>query len=104
MEGIKAMMQGNSPPKKGPLSNIDQGGFNIGISWVKSMQEAISEFSLPLSSDNFTYAPPHGENVVSNETTNSPIINIYYQGTDNKEADVADMARQFSYAINSGMY
>jgi len=53
----KNFIQGNSPPKEGPLKNIDKWGFNIGDAWVSGMSEAMSGFSLAGVADNFGLQP-----------------------------------------------
>ena len=40
---IKALTMGNSPPKKGPLRNIDKGGHNIGSAWGGAFSTAALE-------------------------------------------------------------
>lgn len=43
----RGSIEGHSPPKEGPLKDIDKWGFNIGNAWVQGMQSAIGQFSLP---------------------------------------------------------
>lgn len=107
MDAAKGNIQGNSPPKEGPYKEIDIWGFNIGTAWVEGMREAIFGFKLPDSGtlDLGTTTPNASSSQNTyNETTNSPVINIYYQGSGNNEVDAKSMARQFAYAISSGMY
>lgn len=33
-------LMGQSPPKEGPLSEIDQGGYNIGVAWAEGISKA----------------------------------------------------------------
>lgn len=48
----RSAIEGHSPPKEGPLKNIDAWGFNIGDAWIKGIQSAVSQFSLPQFSAN----------------------------------------------------
>jgi hypothetical protein len=45
----KGSIQGNSPPKEGPLKDIDKWGFNIGTAWVDGLTEAMSNFKNNIS-------------------------------------------------------
>jgi hypothetical protein len=40
-------MVGKSPPPKGPLKDVDTGGFNIGEAWVEGIRKGIGGFELP---------------------------------------------------------
>lgn len=41
----RGSVEGQSPPKEGPLKNIDQWGYNIGMAWVDGFREAIGGLS-----------------------------------------------------------
>lgn len=43
----KQLMIGKSPPPKGPLRDVDTGGFNIGVSWAENMRKGIGTFAMP---------------------------------------------------------
>jgi hypothetical protein len=43
----KSLMMGKSPPPKGPLKDIDKGGFNVGVSWAEGMAKGIGTFAMP---------------------------------------------------------
>lgn len=42
LEGARKMLEGHSPPKEGPLKEIDKWGFNIGQAWVGGLRESLS--------------------------------------------------------------
>lgn len=48
LEGIQGMMEGQSPPKAGPLKNLDKGAGNIGEAWVRNLAESVANSSRPV--------------------------------------------------------
>lgn len=44
---IRPLMEGFSPPKKGPLKNIGKGAFNIGKAWAENFSAGMGTFQMP---------------------------------------------------------
>jgi hypothetical protein len=43
----KQLMVGKSPPPKGPLKDVDTGGFNIGAAWAEGIAKGAGTFQVP---------------------------------------------------------
>ncbi len=43
MGSLKKVMEGSSPPPEGPLKNVDEGGFNIGVAWMEGIIKGIGQ-------------------------------------------------------------
>jgi hypothetical protein len=43
----RQLMVGKSPPPKGPLKDVDTGGFNIGVAWAEGMAKGAKTFQMP---------------------------------------------------------
>lgn len=48
LELLGDMMIGMSPPKKGPLRNVDKGGANVGKAWIAGLAKGIADGDAPL--------------------------------------------------------
>ena len=52
------LLQGKSPPKEGPLKDIDIGGYNIGAAWAKGFGKGIGTANLNLAIPGLTSGAP----------------------------------------------
>lgn len=104
LNDAKASIKGESPPKEGPLKDIDKWGFNIGDAWVKGMKEAIAGFSLPqyeIQAQLSTF----GTNPQEFEGNDQPVQSGGFTQQNNidkvvlnNDMDVDTMLRDFSFA------
>lgn len=47
LNAYRGFLEGHSPPREGPLKDIDKGGFNIGKAWADSFGLGMSGFKVP---------------------------------------------------------
>jgi len=74
----KRDMEGHSPPKEGPLKEIDKWGFNIGNAWTTGFASSISGLKNLMSAVNF-------QDMLSLDSSNMSTPNYNYGGGGNTQ-------------------
>jgi tape measure domain-containing protein len=96
----KGSIKGNSPPKEGPLKDIDKWGFNIGTAWVDGLTQAMGNFKnniadiLPVISEPAYATANSSSGVTSGGFKQDVTINI--DKVQNQQ-DVDALGREFGF-------
>jgi len=98
LEDGKKMMESESPPKEGPLKDIDTWGFNIGSAWVEGFQKAFTGFALP-QFPNLNVAPaslPSNTTTITNSPHFAVNVGIYAGSEMEKRALAKELAESYN--------
>lgn len=105
MENAKRFIQGNSPPKEGPLKQIDKWGFNIGEAWVSGFAGSIGKLgslvnqSLSPLQDVMGYG---GLNMAGVDSNGGNTQNVTINGvTVQDKADIDALIRQLGFKLTT---
>ena len=105
MENAKRFIQGNSPPKEGPLKQIDKWGFNIGEAWVSGFAGSIGKLgslvnqSLSPLQDVMGYG---GLNMAGVDSNGGNTQNVTINGvTVQDKSDIDALIRQLGFKLTT---
>lgn len=105
IEKAKRFIQGNSPPKEGPLREIDKWGFNIGEAWVSGFAGSIGKLgslvnqSLSPLQDVMGYG---GLNMAGVDSNGGNTQNVTINGvTVQDKADIDALIRQLGFKLTT---
>lgn len=105
MENAKRFIQGDSPPKEGPLKQIDKWGFNIGEAWVSGFAGSIGKLgslvnqSLSPLQDVMGYG---GLNMAGVDSNGGNTQNVTINGvTVQDKSDIDALIRQLGFKLTT---
>ena len=105
INNAKRFIQGNSPPKEGPLREIDKWGFNIGEAWVSGFSGSISKLgslvnqSLSPLQDMMGYG---GVNMAGVDSNGGNTQNISINGVSIRDkSDIDALIRQLGFKLST---
>lgn len=105
IEKAKRFIQGNSPPKEGPLKQIDKWGFNIGEAWVSGFAGSIGKLgslvnqSLSPLQDVMGYG---GLNMAGVDSNGGNTQNVTINGvTVQDKSDIDALIRQLGFKLTT---